>query len=353
MVDVLKNFSIYETSRDFRTVCKEFRDAGTDRINERKGRLLFEEGMAFFKGLDHKKQDVARAYELFFTSCDAGCSTAAILLSMMQDTESLVDDDQDDDDDLLKSFLMTEKSSYHWDQCLQGIQFLLEDNEMIQNAVSVLTKAAEQGNTEAMFALHEIQGRQQQAAATNSNSLEEIQKKALFWLTRASDAGHGSARYSLAQYYAMAKDGVELDISKAHHLLTLSAEQNIANAQFTLGRMYQKGMVNKDGETIVPINEKLFRFWMSKAAEQENTEAQINTGLAHMTKTAPDANQETGFAWFLSAASNGDGCGMMLVARCYEHGCGVEMSVERALHWFKKAAEFDVESAVAAVERLS
>ena len=351
MVDVLKNFSIYETSRDFRTVCKEFRDAGTDRINERKGRLLFEEGMAFFKGLDHKKQDVARAYELFFTSCDAGCSTAAILLSMMQDTESLVDDDQDDDDDLLKSFLMTEKSSYHWDQCLQGIQFLLEDNEMIQNAVSVLTKAAEQGNTEAMFALHEIQGRQQQAAATNSNSLEEIQKKALFWLTRASDAGHGSARYSLAQYYAMAKDGVELDISKAHHLLTLSAEQNIVNAQYTLGLWYRKG--NENGETIIPINDKLFLFWMSKAANQQHPQAQINIGLAHMTKRAPDADQGTGFAWFLSAASNGDGYARMLIARCYENGHGVQMSIERALYWFKKAVEFGVENAVAEVVRLS
>ena len=112
-------------------------------------------------------------------------------------------------------------------------------------------------------------------------------------------------------------------------------------------------MDNEDSQTIVPINEKLFLFWMSKAAKQEHPGAQTFMGLAHMTTTAPDANQETGFAWFLSAASNGDGCGTMLVARCYEHGCGVEMSVERALHWFKKAAEFDVESAVAAVERLS
>ena len=60
VVHVLKYFDIHEVSRLQRLVCREFRDAGQERIRERGGRKLFEEGIAYFHGHDHMPIDKAR-----------------------------------------------------------------------------------------------------------------------------------------------------------------------------------------------------------------------------------------------------------------------------------------------------
>ena len=44
LVRILEFFTMYEIARLQRLVCLEFRDAGQDRIHERGGRKLYEEG---------------------------------------------------------------------------------------------------------------------------------------------------------------------------------------------------------------------------------------------------------------------------------------------------------------------
>ena len=53
LVLILQMFSMYEVANLQRLVCREFRDAGQERIHERGGRTLYEEGLAFFNGLNH------------------------------------------------------------------------------------------------------------------------------------------------------------------------------------------------------------------------------------------------------------------------------------------------------------
>ena len=50
LVWILEFFDINEVARLQRLVCREFRDAGQERIHERGGRKLLEEGFAFFYG---------------------------------------------------------------------------------------------------------------------------------------------------------------------------------------------------------------------------------------------------------------------------------------------------------------
>ena len=47
LVWILEFFTIYEVAGLQRLVCREFRDAGQERIHERGGRKLFEEFMNF------------------------------------------------------------------------------------------------------------------------------------------------------------------------------------------------------------------------------------------------------------------------------------------------------------------
>ena len=81
LVQILEFFSICEVAQLQRLVCKEFRDAGQERIHERGGRKLYEEALAFLYGYKHQDQgprDKDRGWLLLQAACDAGCKTALI-----------------------------------------------------------------------------------------------------------------------------------------------------------------------------------------------------------------------------------------------------------------------------------
>ena len=81
LVWILQMFSMHEVAQLQRLVCKEFRDAGQERIRERGGRKLYEEALAFLYGYKHQDQgprDKDRGWLLLQAACDAGCKTALI-----------------------------------------------------------------------------------------------------------------------------------------------------------------------------------------------------------------------------------------------------------------------------------
>ena len=82
LVRILGFFTMHEVARLQRLVCLEFRDAGQERIHERGGRSLYEEGMAFVYGLDYKTINKPRARLLLLASLDAGCTTALLRRQM-------------------------------------------------------------------------------------------------------------------------------------------------------------------------------------------------------------------------------------------------------------------------------
>ena len=92
LVLILEFFSIYEVAQLQRLVCLEFRDAGQERIHERGGRTLYEEGYAFLYGLDHYIIDKDRGRLLLQASRDTGCKTA--LVHQRMDAPNLPDEDK-------------------------------------------------------------------------------------------------------------------------------------------------------------------------------------------------------------------------------------------------------------------
>ena len=110
LVLILEFFTIYEVARLQRYVCVEFHDAGQKRIRERGGRKLYEEGLAFWYGLDHKTIDKDRARLLIQASCDAGCKIA--LVNQKMNAYNLSDEDKPK---ILKDLKEIATSSpYHW-----------------------------------------------------------------------------------------------------------------------------------------------------------------------------------------------------------------------------------------------
>ena len=92
LVWILQMFSMSEVAQLQRLVCREFRDAGQERIHERGGRTLYEEGLAFYFGLNHKSIDQDQGWLLLDASMDAGCKTA--LVECRMDEPNLSDEDK-------------------------------------------------------------------------------------------------------------------------------------------------------------------------------------------------------------------------------------------------------------------
>ena len=69
LVWILEFFTIYEVAQLQRLVCREFRDAGQERIHERGGRKLYEEAMSFLNGLNRKKKQLSIMQETYMY-CD-------------------------------------------------------------------------------------------------------------------------------------------------------------------------------------------------------------------------------------------------------------------------------------------
>ncbi|MDE7083958.1 MAG: sel1 repeat family protein, partial [Clostridia bacterium] len=57
--------------------------------------------------------------------------------------------------------------------------------------------------------------------------------------------------------------------------------------------------------------------------------------------------------WYKRAAEQGEERAQFNIAVCYENGLGVKKDLEKAVKWYKKAAEQDDEDAEKALERLN
>ena len=88
LVWILEFFTMYEVASLQRLVSREFRDAGQERIHERGGRKLYEEGMALVNGYDHEIIDSSRGWLLIEASSFAGCRLDALSDRMNEDDPS-------------------------------------------------------------------------------------------------------------------------------------------------------------------------------------------------------------------------------------------------------------------------
>ncbi len=105
--------------------------------------------------------------------------------------------------------------------------------------------------------------------------------------------------------------------------LRLAAEQGDADAQYELGRMYNKG------EGVPPDGQEAVR-WLQLAAEQGNADAQLILGLA-------DAGGEAA-RWYRLAAEQGNANAQAVLGAMYVTGEGVPQDYVQSHKWLNLAA---------------
>ena len=140
-------------------------------------------------------------------------------------------------------------------------------------------------------------------------------------LTDAKDAIPGDA----AKGRGMAQDDAQIVA-----WFRKVAEKGDANAQFSLGHMYEIGIH-------VPRDHVQAAMWYRKAADQELVLAQNSLGVMYMDGDTKDDAQAV--AWFRKAADQGNVDAQNNLAKCYEEGTGVARDDAQAVAWYRKAAE--------------
>jgi TPR repeat protein len=345
VVHMLKYFDIHEVARLQRLVCREFRDAGQERIHERGGRKLYEEGRAFVFGEDHQIIDRQRGELLLQAARGAGCRTLDV-----QDRMYASNPSDEEKQKILKDLKQIATTSpYHWVDFYIGIWYEKgwSGEEDKKQAVVWYNKAKNSGNAGAINNLG--------VAYFHGNfGLTQSLTKANELYALAAEKGHTNARYNLGNDYRIGR-GVNIDLNRCVELWEQSAKQGHANAQFALCNLYRDGSQdNENGNPMtIPKNHPLHFKWALAAAKQGHVGGQAYTAECYESGWGTERNFHFAFEWWIKAARQNDAIAERCLGQFFEHGKGRDIDLDQALFWYQKAEAQGDQLAADAVERIN
>jgi TPR repeat protein len=144
-------------------------------------------------------------------------------------------------------------------------------------------RSAEQGNRDAEFALGEMYSRGWGAGARD-------QANAMRWL-QVENAGDGMPT---GDWDSVADYGQPKDQKQAAYWYRLAAEKGLAEAQYSLGRLYARGQG-------VPHDEEQATAWVRAAASQVYAPAAARLGARYATGNATTQDDRLAYFWLTLA----------------------------------------------------
>jgi len=127
----------------------------------------------------------------------------------------------------------------------------------------------------------------------------EADRKVRAEIRAGADKGDAEARYELGRAFFSGALGVAKDEAEAVKWFRKAAEQNVADAQFSLGVCYAigQGVMKDDAEAVQ---------WFRKAAEQNDADAQYNLGVCYDSSEGVAKDEIEAYKWWLLAAGHGN-----------------------------------------------
>ena len=166
----------------------------------------------------------------------------------------------------------------------QGVEENLTENERWKKAVDWYTKAADQKNAEAQNNLATMY---ETGQGVEENLTEnERWKKAVDWYTKAADQKNAEAQNNLAAMYHRG-EGVPKNPEMVARWLLRSAQQGQPLAQENLGRVFEKGLRDKNGEELIAKDNAEAYYWYSLASD-DNPDAEIVEALERIGNQLDD-----------------------------------------------------------------
>ena len=154
--------------------------------------------------------------------------------------------------------------------------------------------------------------------------------EAIELLTPMAESGDARAQYSLGKVYERGGQGVASNVRLAALWYQRAAEQGIAAAQNNLALMYAQGRgVDSDSSRAIEL-------WLA-AAKNGHAMAQYNLGVAYFRGEGVERDQAEGAVWFNRAADAGVAPAQFLMGQMHRLGLMLPRDKERALGWYQLA----------------
>jgi TPR repeat protein len=216
-------------------------------------------------------------------------------------------------------------------------------------ALPLLQKAADAGNTDAMNNLGSLYGYGIGVAKNYDKSRECYQK--------AADAGDGTGMYNLGWLYEYGKGGAQ-DYGKAREWYRKAADAGNSDAKLALSRLI-RGAVSPlasaeslaQAQRYLDVNNFAEALpLLQKAADAGNATAMYNLGWLYEYGYAKGVARNYGGIgvdrdfgkareWYQKAADAGDKDAMYNLGLLYYYGIGVDRDFGKAREWHQKAAD--------------
>ncbi len=145
-------------------------------------------------------------------------------------------------------------------------------------------------------------------------------------LRALAERGHADSAFRLGVTY-MEEDPVE-----AVQWIRLAAEQDHAEAQAMLGRLYFVGHG-------VPEDYSEALRWYRRGIEQNNPKAQFYLGLMYYNGHGVPQDESEAVKWIRRAADQGDAEAQFEMGGMYSIGAGVAQDYAETARWYRRAAE--------------
>ena len=136
------------------------------------------------------------------------------------------------------------------------------------------------------------------------------------------------------------------DYKKAFLLIAPLADQGVAEAQFGLGAMYERGLgVLKDYKNAVA--------WYRLAAAQDHDLSQVNLGKLYYQGRGLPQDYGLAVVWYRKGAEQGYAHGQFMLAAMYAAGMGVPKNLVESYKWLELAAAQELKGAIQSREILA
>jgi TPR repeat protein len=170
------------------------------------------------------------------------------------------------------------------------------------------------------------------AASQSAAQPTEADRRFLAEVRAAAEKSDAHAQYDLGTIFHLGRLGVAKDEVEAVKWFRQAAEQNLPNAQNTLGSSYANGQgVTKDEFEAVK--------WYRKAADQNLAVAQFNLAGCYARGLGVAKDPVAAVKWYRQAAEQNFAEAQNNLAACYGNGQGVAKDEVEAVKWYRKAAE--------------
>lgn len=158
---------------------------------------------------------------------------------------------------------------------------------------------------------------------TNGIGVEKDENKGLHWTRQSAENGNARGQFNLGVYFQEMND-----MEKAVEYYTKSANQGYVYAQHNLGRIYSVNFQDK-AKAI---------YWYEKAANQEYPLSQSKLAALYLDMD-DEYNNRKAFSLLQKAANAGEESAYNNLGYCYATGKGGFQDIQKALVWYKKAAD--------------